>query len=278
MSFDADDPTLYALLGDPVDHSLSPAIHNAAFQALGFRAVYVSVRIEEAGLLESVMRALAVPGGGGNVTTPHKGQAATVLNNPSAAVRATGACNLFWWDEGAGLCGDNTDIESFRIAAEHVVGSGLAGLKVLVLGAGGAARAVVYGCVRQATAGVDVLNRTPSRASDLLRQLGHPAGARALPGVGDLATEGYDLIVNATSLGLRESDPLPLQLGGMRAGAVLDLVYGPKGTRFVAAARDAGLKAEDGRRMLVEQAAAALEVWLGRPAPKEVMQGAVGLG
>ncbi len=273
---EADAPVLYAVLGDPIEHSLSPALHNAAIKALGLDAVYVALPIET-GLVVPVMRALACAGGGGNVTIPHKETASRALDHMSEAVRATGACNLFWWDDERRLCGDNTDVEAFRIASAHLLGGALSGLRVLVIGAGGAARSVVFACITGGAAQINLTNRSRERGEMLIRDLGDPANVRLLASPSADAGARYDLVVNSTSLGLRESDPLPFETREVSAGAVLDLVYSPRGTRLVSAARDAGMKAEDGRRMLVEQAARAFEVWFGQEAPRSVMHEAVGL-
>ncbi|MEE8191530.1 MAG: shikimate dehydrogenase [Gemmatimonadales bacterium] len=267
---------LYVLLGDPVHHSLSPAIQNAAMRAVGLDAVYVAMHAWEE-LVGPLMRSVAAEGGGGNVTVPHKRVAAGALDEASEAVKATGACNVFWWAEEKGLCGDNTDVEAFRTAAEAVLGSSLTGRRVLLLGAGGAARAVASACMDANAERVDVLNRTPARAESLIRDLGEPPMVRALSSPDSLPSQRYDLVVNATSLGLAAGDPLPIELGSVRAEAVLDLVYSRNGTPFVRAAREAGLKAEDGRRMLIEQAAASFRRWFDREPAREVMYGAVGL-
>ena len=267
---------LYTLLGDPVLHSLSPALHNAALAELGIDATYVALRVTGP-LVGAIMREVASSGGGGNITLPHKRRAAIALDHASEATRVTGACNIFWWDETRGLCGDNTDIEAFRVAAESLIEADLGGRRVLLLGAGGAARAVVYACVKSGVASIDVLNRTRERAESLVRDLARPAAVNVVTPAGPLAAQGYDLIVNATSLGLRISDPLPLDLGLTQTGAVLDLVYSAEETRFVRAARAAGLKAADGLQMLVEQAAAAFAIWFNREPPRNRMYEVVGL-
>ncbi len=267
---------IYALLGAPVHHSLSPALQNAAFHARGIDAVYVALWTWGE-LVEPLMRSLALAGGGGNVTVPHKNRAAQALDQPAAAVRATGACNVFWWEDGLGLCGDNTDVAAFRTAAEAVLGSGLDGSRVLLLGAGGAARAVVHACSGSEVEKVDIVNRTPERAEALVRDLGEPSRVEVVDDDDVKASAGtYDLVVNATSLGLAVSDPLPIDPRTVRARALLDLVYGRSETPLVLAARQAGLTAADGRRMLVEQAAASFRRWFDRDPPLEVMFEAAG--
>jgi shikimate dehydrogenase len=270
------DRRLYALLGAPVHHSLSPALQNAAIDALQIDAVYVALWTWDE-LVGPFMRSLALARGGGNVTVPHKRAAARALDHPSETVRATGACNAFWWEEGRGLCGDNTDAAAFRTAARAVLRDELTGFRVLLLGAGGAARAVVHACRDAGADRVEILNRTRARAEALVEDLRAPAGVQVLEGGEALSGERYDLIVNATSLGLDRSDPLPLKPEVGQARAILDLVYGRDETPFVRAARAAGIEAADGRLMLVEQAALSFRKWFGRDPPRDVMMRAVGL-
>lgn len=269
-----DGPRLFALLGWPVEHSLSPAIHAAAFRELGIDAAYVPVpvRREE---LDGVLPALA-RAGGGNVTVPHKEEAARLVDRPSAAVRRTGACNCFWPEEG-GVAGDNTDVGGFRAAVEAWPPTRLSRARVLLLGAGGAARAVVAACQDAGAQSVEIWNRTTERARALVRAARESApGAAAELTVrerrGDAAGP-YDLVVNATSLGLRPDDPLPLELDDVRADAAFDLVYGEDdGTRWTRHARGAGIPARDGLEMLVRQAGLSLRRWLDEEPPLEAMR------
>ena len=267
---------LYTLLGDPVHHSLSPQLQNAALRTLGLDAVYVALCAWEE-LVSPLMRSVAQAGGGGNITVPHKELAADSLDRASEAVTATGACNVFWWEDGTGLCGDNTDVDAFSTAAEAVLNSRLKGKRILLLGAGGAARAVAYACVSAGAGVVDVLNRSATRAESLVSDLGGSRGLLRSRSQDSELLNSYDLIVNATSLGLLPGDPLPLDPRAVGAEAVLDLVYSRDATPFVRAAREAGVRAEDGRRMLVEQAAASFERWFRLDPPRDVMCRAVGI-
>lgn len=271
-------PSLFALLGDPVAHSLSPALHAAAFEALGMDAVYTALRVLE-GELASVMRAVARQGGGGNVTLPHKERAAALVDDPSEAVRATGACNCFWGDGAGGLRGDNTDVVAFTEASRSVRTEGPADATILLLGAGGAARAVLLGALSAGAREVHVLNRTVERAVRMVsevaeRESGDGERARVL-GSRDEADVPYDLVVNATSLGIDPDDALPLDLVDREVGAVLDLVYGPNETAWVRRARELEIRAHDGLEMLVLQGAASVERWTGRRPPLEPMRRAV---
>jgi len=267
---------LFVLLGSPVTHSLSPTLHNAAFQAAGLSAVYVALRTRSE-LVAPLIAEICRRGGGGNVTLPHKARAARALDRPTEAVRATGACNTFW-QRGGEVWGDNTDVAGFITAAEHVLGGGLAGRRVLVIGAGGAAAAVVHGCLSQEVAWLGLCNRTQARAEALFARMGAPDVIEVVRDARDLEEREYDLMVNATSLGLRVEDPLPVDPRRTRATALLDLVYGREETALVRTARASGWRAEDGRRMLVEQAVASFERWFDREAPRLEMLRAVGLG
>ena len=266
------DTRLFALLGDPVSHSMSPAMHNAAFRAAGIDAVYIALRCSrsDAGAL---VRALARAGGGGNVTIPHKGEAARSLDVASPAVIATDACNTFWYENGR-VMGDNTDVDGFVAAANALVGT-LHGISALVIGAGGAASAVVHGLGQAGADRIAVANRTHARAEALVARRTVRA-ARAIRAA-DIADGAFDLVINATPVGLRVNDALPLNLAQVRrVGAVLDLVCAAGVTPFVAQALELGVPAADGRTMLLHQGAAAFEKWLGVPAPLDVMRDAIG--
>jgi len=263
---------LGVLLGDPVAHSLSPALQNAAFAAAGLDAVYVALRVDAAGL-PGLLRGLAAAGVFGNITVPHKEAAAVLLDRGSDAVAATGACNTFWV-EGGRLCGDNTDVVGVRAAAEALLGT-LRGARALVLGAGGSARAAVWALV-QAGAEVTVRGRRPERAAALAAHFG-ACGVAVRLASGALRGAHFDLVVNATPLGLGPEDPWPLdpEREGVVVGAALDLVYGVDETRWVRALRARGVPAHDGLEVLLHQGAAAFERWWGRPAPLEAMRAAL---
>ncbi len=262
-----------ALLGDPVSHSLSPRIQNAAIREAGVDGVYVALRCSTAeltGLLVGIARA----GGGGNVTVPHKEEVAKLVDEPSETVRATGACNTFWLDEGR-VRGENTDVAGFRGAVRSLTGRSAAGLRVLLLGAGGAAHGALVALAQDDVGEVVVWNRTYGRAEHLAA--GAQAGrARAARSPDDFGDRSFDLVVNATSLGLGDGDPLPLDAERFeRAGAVLDLVYRPEETALVRRARELGVPAADGGEMLVLQGAEAFEIWWGCPAPVSAMREAL---
>ena len=268
----------YAVLGDPVAHSLSPALHNAAFRKAGVDAVYWA-RPTSAADCGSVLRELALAGGGGNVTVPHKERVAPFLDVASESVRATGACNTFW-AEGGKVHGDNTDVEGFSgtwrrscQAARAKRRWGPEGPSALVLGAGGAARAVVLALVQaERLARAEVWNRSPDRAVALVQ---HFRDDR-LRVVRDWRGTAPDLVVNATSVGLDgKAAPLDLRRLARPPGAVIDLVYGKAPTPLARQSAAMGIHATDGRDMLVRQAEASYRRWFGEDPPPGAMAGAV---
>ena len=264
---------LFAVLGDPAAHSLSPSIQNPAFEAAGVDGVYTALRCtseELGGLVQGIARA----GGGGNVTLPHKEQAAQIVDEPSELVRRTGACNTFWLANGR-VQGENTDVTGFQGAVASLLGRPATDLDVLLMGAGGAARGVLVGLISDGVGAVSILNRTPERAERLAVEMGR-GRVKVVGSDADLGGHPFDLIVNATSLGLAQADAMPIDFFGIeQPGAVLDLVYRPDETPLVREARKLGIPAADGGEMLVRQGAVAFERWWDRPAPLEVMRGAL---
>ncbi|MDH3270491.1 MAG: shikimate dehydrogenase [Gemmatimonadota bacterium] len=259
------------LLGDPVAHSASPELQNAAFAATGVDGVYVAVRCAGDDLV-GFMRGLARAGGGGNVTIPHKEKAASLLDVRSEAVRRTGACNTFWGDARGRVHGDNTDVEGFQRALRVFLEGSAQGIRVLLLGAGGAARAALLGLLQEGAEEVWIYNRTKERARAIARRIGGQK-ARVVSVVRELEGERFDLVVNATSLGLAEGDASPIDFAMLgRAGAAMDLVYGRHVTPFVRAADAAGIRSTDGLEMLVQQGAASFECWWDVDAPVDRMR------
>jgi shikimate dehydrogenase len=262
-----------ALLGNPVRHSLSPAIQNPAFQAAGVEGVYVAIRCDT-GDVPGLIRGIARAGGGGNVTLPHKETAARMVDRSSEWVRLTGACNTFWLEDDL-IRGENTDVAGFRGAVVSLIGTSSAGLRVLVVGAGGAARAALAGLLADGAGEVVICNRTPSRAARLSREIGD-GSARVVTRVSEAGPEPFDLVVNATSLGLSEADPLPFDPAEIReSGAILDLVYRPDETALVKRSRELGIPSADGGEMLVLQGAEGFRIWWNQAPPVTAMRAAL---
>lgn len=264
---------LLALLGDPVEHSLSPVVQNAAFRETAMDGIYVALPCSEEDL-PGFIGGIARAGGGGNVTLPHKEKAASVLDVSSEAVLRTGACNTFWGVDGK-VHGDNTDVEGFGRALKAFLGRAPTGGRVLLLGAGGAARAALVSLLDAEVSEIVLLNRTVDRARAVSRRIGGEK-VRVVERAQEVEGREFDLVVNTTRLGLSVDDPLPVDLGLLsRAGAVMDLVYGLEPTPFVRAAQALGIRATDGMEMLVQQGAVSFECWWDLPAPVETMRGAL---
>jgi shikimate dehydrogenase len=262
---------LTGVLGYPVRHSLSPAMHNAAFRALGLNGVYLAFEVAPDRLAQAIagMRGLGIRGL--NLTIPHKEAVIPLLDGLTDAARHIGAVNTLFWD-GERLVGDNTDAEGFLRALDEA-GVNPAGQAVLVVGAGGAARAVVY-ALRQQGCTVWLANRSRERAEALANAFGC---AGVLPLERDALTQvaaHADGLVNCTSLGMEPhadtTPPVPVE--ALPVGAwVCDLVYRPLQTRLLQAAAARGLTTIDGLGMLVHQGALAFERWTGSPAPVAIL-------
>jgi shikimate dehydrogenase len=264
------DTRLLGVIGDPVTHSLSPSMHNAAIRVLGLDAVYVALPTP-ASALATVLGTLAAVGGAGNVTVPHKEAAERCIPRKTELCERVGACNTFWTEHGA-LVGDNTDVPGILAALRQLGVDG--GGSWLVIGTGGAARAAAI-AASQVKAEIHVLSRDAARAGEFA-EWARGRGVRATPARGTLE---LDIAINATPRGLKDSDPLPLDpdsASRLRGRAALDLAYAPGGTRWVRTLHAAGVRAQDGREVLVHQGAAAFERFFpGQVAPLEVMRAAV---
>jgi|TARA_B100001079_G_scaffold187870_1_gene161881 shikimate dehydrogenase len=265
---------LLTLLGDPILHSRSPEIQNRAFEAAGVDGVYVALQCREEDL-QGFMVSIARSGGGGNITLPHKEKAAAIVEIASEAVVQTGACNTFWGDEKGRIHGDNTDVDGFRSALSFFIGSVPSGIRVLLLGGGGAARASLLGLIDEGADEIVIFNRTPERARSMSRRIGGER-TRVIPVLEEIEGEDFDLVINATCLGLEKNDASPVDLERLGCvGAAMDLVYGRHVTPFVRAAEAMDIQATDGAEMLVRQGAASFERWWGIPAPVEAMRAAM---
>jgi shikimate dehydrogenase len=258
------------LLGHPVAHSLSPAFQNAALRHLGVPLAFEAWDVLPADLV-GTLDALAGERGAGNATLPHKEAVAARCDRLTTMARRVGAVNTFWVDEDGALVGDNTDVGGFRRLLEATLPEGRSPRRLALLGAGGAAAAVLA-AVEPLAIPVTLYNRTARRASAL--QTRFPAVVH-IAGSAREAVHEADVVVNATSVGLRDHrHPAPLDALADGA-AVLDLVYRRGGTAWVRAARDRGHRASDGLPMLLEQGALAFERWFGVEAPRAVMWAAV---
>ena len=265
------------VIGDPVRHSLSPALHNAAFEHLGLDWVYTAFEVP-AGRGSEAVAAMAVLGIEGlSVTMPHKADVAAACDALSRSAEVLGAVNCVRRD-GARLIGENTDGAGFVNSLRAQAGISPAGLDSLVLGAGGAGRAVIA-ALAAGGASVTVVNRSPA-AAERAAAIGISAaddGGTVVVGTAADARRA-DLVVNATSLGMSAGDPLPLDASLLSEGqVVVDLIYRPERTPLLAAAAAAGAMTLNGVGMLLFQAAEQFRMWTGHEAPTDVMASAVGL-
>jgi len=259
------------ILGWPVEHSLSPTMHNAAFAELGLNWCYLPFPVPPERLGEAVRGLAAVGCAGLNVTIPHKRAVIALASSASEAVEAIGAANTLVPDGAGGFWADNTDAEGFLRALDDAARLDLEGARVLVIGAGGAARAVAY-AVRSRGAMIVGANRTAERAAEIADEV-VPFERPAL----DRAAATASLVVNATSLGMG-SDRVPpeLPLEGIGPGQVAyDLVYRRGGTPWLHACAARGAEVVDGLAMLLHQGAASFVRWTGVEPPVDRMGAAL---
>ncbi|GAB4111552.1 MAG: shikimate dehydrogenase [Roseiflexaceae bacterium] len=270
-------PTHYAgVIGDPVEHSRSPAMHNAAFRALGLPYHYERWHTPTAQLAERIASLRQSSMLGANVTLPHKVAILEYIDHRDPIVDLIGAANTIIRNPDGSLSVTNTDAPAVSATLREDAGFELDGSHAIVLGASGAARAAVYALARSGAQQIVIVNRTIERAEDLLADLLASTDLEIpllafTPDDPDLAeyTQSADLIINATSLGWKAGE-LPLEPNLLpTTGLVFDMVYRPTELLRIAAAR--GLATLDGRGMLVRQAGLAFERWVGKSAPLEVM-------
>jgi shikimate dehydrogenase len=269
-----------AVIGDPVRHSLSPVLHNAAFAALGLDWVYVAFEVATGHGADAVaaMRTLGIDGM--SVTMPHKGEVAAAVDECTPDATALGAVNCVVQRNGRTI-GHNTDGSGFLDALRLDEGFDPVGKRTVVIGAGGAARAVILALAGAGAGEVGVVNRTPERASAAAALAG--AAGRVVP---EAAVDSADLVVNATPIGMAGvvalrpeagDEPASMPVDPMRLGAgqlAVDLIYEPSTTAWLAAARAQGAAVANGLGMLIHQAAHAFRIWTGEDPPTEAMSAA----
>lgn len=272
------------VLGHPVGHSLSPAMHQAAFAATGLNAVYLPWAVPPNRLAAAVQGLHAMENLlGANVTIPHKEAVIPLLDGLTAEAEAVGAVNTLLPRDGK-LLGDNTDGAGFLAALREELGWEVRGLSAAILGAGGAARAVSMSLARAGASRLVLLNRSVDRANRLAdlvtaRYPGCQVTAQPLRAdwrITDAAE--IRLVINTTSVGLQASDPPLFEYASLSAPiAVCDLIYNPPETALLRAARARGCPAGNGLGMLIHQGALAFERWTGNPAPVQAMREALGI-
>jgi len=268
----------FAVIGDPIDHSMSPNIHNAAFKELNMEATYIAYRIPKGELEEGIQSLKKISISGFNVTIPHKVEVMKYLDKTDESCSVIGAANTVT-NYGGVLKGYNTDMDGFldpiRKRGVKIQDEG-----VLLLGAGGAARAIVAGFAKEHAKKVTIANRTLQKARELARfsqKIGLDAEAAAVEDMPDLSD--YRFVVNATSVGLKD-EPSPINADGISEDSVVyDIVYTPMNTDLIKRSKERGAAIIFGYEMLLGQAAKAFEIWHGREAPYSAMKRAlVGAG
>jgi len=270
---------LFALIGDPVERSLSPEMHNAAFNALGLDCAYIALRVPSEMLADVVEGIRAIRLAGFNVTHPHKVKIIDLLDKLDKSAEMVGAVNTVT-NDGGKLVGFNTDGDGAVRALESKVGK-LSGKKILLLGAGGAARAIAFS-LAQAGAKLTIANRTAPKAKALVVAINKKLGAKAAHVVlkkNILVDEikRSDILINATSTGMYpDVDRTLVTADMMHSGLIVnDIVYEPLQTKLLRDAKRAGAKMVNGLGMLVNQGAMAFEIWAGKRAPVKVMEATV---
>ena len=262
---------IFGIFGDPIEHSLSPAMQNAALRALGEKACYHAFRVNRENLKDALLGAAAMGFAGLNLTIPLKEKALELdFLQPDPLAQAIGAVNTISFAGPQGIAGYNTDGWGALLALLDA-GVKIRGKSVLIIGAGGAARAIAY-TLELEGADISIANRSIKRAQELAASVG--AMGFCLCDLQRLAPKA-DIIINCTSVGMRAGDPGLLEGRLLRRDqAVFDIVYN-RDTELLKDARAAGAVAVDGVMMLVYQGAKALQIWTGKEAPVDVMERAV---
>ncbi|HZQ90569.1 MAG TPA: shikimate dehydrogenase [Terriglobales bacterium] len=253
---------VYGVAGDPVEHSLSPLMMNAAFRRENVNAVYLALHAKELDDLVQCIR--QIPIHGVSITMPYKEEVLEYLDNTDSLTSKVGACNTVVRAHDGKLYGFNTDIAGVLRPLEQRIN--IPGARVLVLGAGGAARAAVFG-LKERGAEVSILNRTTSVA----RKLARKARAKVIKR-SDLKKLQFDVIINATPVGMGSPKTSPLKENEIRCRYLLDMVYVPMETRLMKLARSKGVQVISGAEMFTQQGARQFEIWTGKPAPVADMQ------
>ena len=255
-------PRVACLIGWPAAHSRSPLIHHYWLRKLGIEGGYSIEAVPPEGFSDFVRRLSAHGFVGANVTIPHK-ERALALSLPDARARAVGAANTLWIESGE-LRSTNTDVEGFLANLDACAAGWDTAEEALVLGAGGAARAVVFALIERGIARIRLVNRTMERAQSLADQFGASVRVSAWDTIGEQLARA-SLLVNTTSLGMHGQPALDIDVGRLPPQAVVtDLVYAPLETPLLIAAKAKGLKTADGLGMLLHQAVRGFELWFGQ--------------
>jgi shikimate dehydrogenase len=256
---------VYGVIGDPIGHSMSPDIHNDAFENLGIDAVYLPFHVLPANLSDAVKGMKAIGVAGFNVTVPHKTTIIPYLDEVDELAAAIGAVNTVLLKNDRYI-GYNTDGAGFYMSLVDKLGTRLSEKKILVIGAGGSARAIYFTLVKEGTHTVDIANRTIERAEALIADCRFEKSSFALSlSEAEQSLEKYDVIVQTTSSGMSpEIEAMPLSLTKLKKETfVSDIIYNPLETKLLQEASMKGASVQNGVSMLANQAALAFELWTG---------------
>lgn len=266
---------LCAVFGSPIAHSASPAMHNAAFAALGLNWRYLAFEVDQKNLRVAIEGAKAMNFAGINLTVPHKILAMEMVDTLDASAKKWGAVNTIKFENGRAI-GFNTDADAIPQSLREDLKLKLHGAKVLLLGAGGAGRTAALKLASERVAELFLVNRTKSKAEKIAGEI-----KKQFPAVEistDFPKSKLDLVLNATSLGLKTEDASPLnekEFSLKQTRAVYDMIYRPAETKLLQAAKKSGCQTANGLGMLLHQGAKAFEIWTGKTAPLDVMRRAL---
>lgn len=268
---------MFGVFGDPIGQSKSPLMLNRAFQATGMNASYAAFHIRPGTLKDAINGIRALQFRGVNVTIPYKVEVMEYLDEIDKGARAIGAVNTVV-NEGGRLKGYNTDGIGYARSLKEETGINLAGKRVLMLGAGGAARAIAYAMAQEGAGRIVIANRTEEKALELAAAMSGYAETKGI-GLGDIPAwiKETDVVINTTSAGMHPvTDEVPMDPALLHSGLLVsDLIYNPRITRILREAEAAGARIHGGLGMFIYQGAYAFEYWTGRPAPVEAMRDAV---
>lgn len=268
------DTALYGVIGDPIRHSRSPLMLNRAFQAAGINAVYTAFHVTPDKLKDAIDGVRALGMGGINVTIPHKENVMKLVDELDAGAKEIGAVNTIVNRDGR-LIGYNTDGIGYVRSLKEETNVKLEKSRILVLGAGGAARGVVYALTLEKPDRIYIFNRTSERAERLAKDMSRFGDVSGMGNerMGDIMKEA-DIVINTTSVGMSpHTEQMPLDPDDLREGQLVsDLIYNPLTTRLLQEAEKRGCRIHGGLGMFVYQGAYAFEYWTGKEAPVQIMR------
>ena len=262
----------YAVIGDPIDHSLSPTIHNAAYRELEMECTYIAYRVIQGDLATGIESLKKIKIAGFNVTIPHKIEMMKYLDDVDENCKKIGAVNTVLNDDGI-LRGFNTDMDGFLEPIKRKEIS-IKDSKILLLGAGGAARAIVAGFQKENARDITIINRTESKGDALMKfsnELGLNAISKTIEQMDELDSN-FDFVINASSLGLKNEENIIPEKFFNEETTVYDIVYKPVKTDLINKAKEKNCKIIFGYEMLLGQAIRSFEIWLDKKAPYEIMK------